>query len=166
MAATVQNAGAVAVKIDDGQGGGIQTLGYTRNGADTTKEAFWVDVPGDENGGDEGPPIDIQFLGEIARIRLELTKWDSAVAALVTTRVAGTTDGTPTTSGTFMFAQTKTVRLILDGGGAFTNLDANFPRAIPRMPIELNRGTKYAILVMEFEAHKNASGVLHNQTVS
>lgn len=166
MAISVQNAGAVLVKIDDGAGGGLQSLGYTRNGADTTKEAFFVDVPGDQNGGDEGPPIDIQYMGEIARVRLELTKWDSTVAALVSARVSAATDGQPATAGTFMFAQTKYCRLVLDGGGAFTSLDMNFPLAIPRMPIELNRGTKFGILVCEFECHKNASGVLHNTTVS
>lgn len=166
MAISVFNAGPALIKINDFQGGGIQSLGYTRNGADTTKEAFFVDVPGDQNGGDEGPPIEIQYMGEIARVRLELTKWDGAVAALITCRVAGATDGTPSAAGTFMFAQSKFVRLIIDGSSAYTSLDINFPCAIPRMPIELNRGTKYGILVCEFECHKDASGVLHNTSMS
>lgn len=166
MAAQVNNAGAVTVKIDDGQGSGLQTLGYTRNGADTTKEAHWLDVPGDQNGGDDGPPIDIQYMGETVRVRLELTKWDGTVASIVSARVAGATDGTPATPGTLMFTQTKEMRLVLDGNGVVANMDINFPRAIPRQAIEVNRGTKYATLVCEFECHKNASGVLHNQTVS
>ena len=63
MPPQIQVAGLAPIKVDG------ELLGYTRNGADTTKEAYWLDVPGDENGGDDGPPIDVQYLGEIARVR-------------------------------------------------------------------------------------------------
>lgn len=166
MAASVNNAGAVTVKIDDGQGGGLQTLGYTRNGADETSEVHWLDVPGDQNGGDDGPPIEVQYMGEIRRVRLELTKWDTAVAALIKARVAGATDGIPATPGTMIFTQAKGFRLVLDGNGSVANLDQNYIACIPRMPIEVNKGTKYATLVCEFECHKASNGTLANQTVS
>ena len=68
MANLVHVAGLALIKISFG-GSGYLELGYTRNGADITHEGFFLDVPGDENGGDEGPPIEIQFLGEIARVR-------------------------------------------------------------------------------------------------
>ena len=161
MAAAVQIAGACEIKVAT-NGGSLQSLGYTRNFADVTKEAFWVDVPGDENGGDEGPPIEIIYLGEIARVRLELTKWDATVAAIVKARLSGGTAGTPGSTGTAMFAGSKDLRLLLNAA----NDPRNFPRAIPRGSIEIGRGSKYSTLVCEFECHKDGSGVLYNTTTS
>ena len=44
--------------------------------------------------------------------------------------------------------------------------DRNFPRVFPRAPIEVNKGTRFSTLVMEFEAHEDGSGVLWNTTVT
>ena len=68
MAIAVIVDGLVTVKITP-YGGAQASLGYTRNGVDITFEGFFLDVMGDETGGDDGPPIDRQYLGEIARIR-------------------------------------------------------------------------------------------------
>lgn len=161
----VQVAGLAAIKIDG------ELLGYTRNGADSTNEAFWLDVPGDQNGGDDGPPIDIQYLGEIVRVRLELTKWNETVADKIRARVKGATAGAPAEVGTLMGRDSKSVRLTIDA----PNLPRNYPRAIPRMPIEMNRGTKFSTLVCEFECHRDGyyeeggesgTGVLYDKTVS
>ena len=162
MAAAVQVAGATTVKVDVGEGAGIESLGFSVNGVDVVEEAFWNDVPGDENGGEQGPPIEIQYLGEIVRIRVEMSKWDSSVANKLRTRIPGGTLGTPGTPGSLMFAGTNTTRLLLDN----TNLDINFPRTIVRGAIELNRGTRWARLVIEFEAHKDGTGVLYNSTMT
>jgi hypothetical protein len=145
MPPQIQVAGLAAIKIDG------ELLGYTRNGADTTKEAYWLDVPGDENGGDDGPPIDVQYLGEIARVRLEFTKWDEAVANKVRARVKGGTAGSPADAGTLMAGDGKTVTLTIDS----PQLTRHFYKAFPRMPIEMNRGTKFSTLVCEFECHKD-----------
>jgi len=136
----------------------LEDLGYTGQGADVQNQGFFLDVPGDENGGDAGPPIDIQYMGEIARIRLELTKWDSAIAAKIQTRLLAGTAGTPGTAGTLMFSGSKTVRVLL----STTSGPMNFPRCFLRNPWEINKGTKYSRLVLEFEAHKDGSGILYN----
>jgi len=157
MAVQVQVAGLATIKIDG------EILGYTRNGADVTKEGYWLDVPGDQNGGDDGPPVDIQYLGEVARVRLEMTKWEETVADKIRARVKAQAVGQPADAGTLMFRDAKYLRLTIDA----PNLPRNFPVAIPRMPIEMNRGTKFSTLVCEFECHKNAStGVLFDKTVS
>lgn len=160
MAATVNNAGLASIKIDAGSG--LTLLGYTRNGADVSEDAYMTDVPGDENGGDEGPPIEIQIMGETARVRLELTKWDTTVADLIRARVRAATAGTPPTAGTMLFSGTKYFRLLVHG----VALPQNFPVAIPRAPIEINKGTKFATLVIEFECHKDSNGVLYNSTTT
>lgn len=160
MAATVHVAGAceIKVKFPTAISGALTSLGYTRNMADVTKEAFWLDVPGDENGGDDGPPIEIIYLGEIARIRLELTKWDDTPANAIRARIDAATAGTPTTPGTMAFSATKAFRVLLNSA----NDPRNFPRVIPRSSIEIGRGTKYSSLILELEAHKDSSGVLYN----
>lgn len=161
MAEAVQVTGPCAVRIGD-EGGNLAALsllGYTRNGADITAEGYFVNVPGDQNGGDDGPPIDVQYMGETARIRVELTKWDSTVAATIEARLQGGTGGTPGTPGSLMSA--NAFRLLLDT----TTGDRNFLRVFPRGAIELNKGTRYSIMVFEFEAHEGSGGVLWNTTV-
>ena len=163
MTAAVQVAGLATIKVGTGDGGSLDTLGYTRDGAQITYEAYSVDVPGDEFGGDEGPPIDIQYLGETARIRLEMTKYDSSVKDKLEDRLLGENAGTPGTPGTLLFADSKTVRLAIDT--ANDNPDRNFPRAtLVKTPIEVNKGTKYSTLILEFVAYEDADGVLFNTT--
>jgi hypothetical protein len=161
MAIAIQVAGLAEVYVEVGST--MTLLGYTRNGAEVTKEGQWLDVPCDSNGGDEGPPADVQFLGEIARIRVELTKWDSTVANTVLKRskAAAVTAGEPMDAGTLMFAS-NAMRVCIKTA----NNPRNFPRAIPRQPVEINRGTKFSTLVCEFEAHKDANGVLYDASVS
>ncbi len=161
MAAAVRNAGLCTVKVQM-PSGSIEILGYTRDGAEPTEETHMVEVPGDENGGDEGPPIEIQHLGDRARIRLEFTKIDKTVLDKVRNRVPGGTFGTPATPGTLMFAAGKDFRLILHS----PNEPRNFPRCICRSAIESNNGTKWQRWSLEIEAFKNDSGVLENTTTS
>lgn len=166
MAVTPHVAGLATIKIDDFTGPGLQTLGYTRDGAEMSEETFWGDVPGDERGGEQGPPIDIQYFGAIARVRLELTKWDSAVQALIEAAVPGGTAGSPMVidPGTLIFTAGKHFRLLIS-----TPTDPrNFLLAIPRMPRELNKGTKFSTLVTEWECHAdpNNGNVLWNTTTA
>lgn len=162
MAAAVKVAGLSTIKVGTGVGGALETLGYTRAGGEVRSQAFYIDVPGDENGGDQGPPIEIQYLGEIARIRLELTKWDTTVGQSIRSRLLGGTEGTPGSAGTLMFSESKTVRVLISNA----NAPMNFPRCFLRGEWEINLGTKYSTLVLEFEAHKDANGILYNATIS
>lgn len=162
MASLIQVGGLATIKVDTASSNALEIIGTTRNGAEITFEGFFLDVPGDENGGDDGPPIDVQYLGETARIRLELTKWDTAVADKVSHREYGGSVGVVPTAGNLQFQGSKSFRLTVNT----TSVAYNFPRAIMRMPIELNRGTKFSTLVLEFEAHKDANGVLWNNDVT
>lgn len=164
MAVVSHVAGLATVKINDGTGPGLQTLGYTRDGVEISEETFWGDIPGDERGGEQGPPVEIQWFGAIARVRCELTKWDDAVATLVRAAIPSNTAGSPYSSsgaGTLVFSGTKYFRLLI----ASPTEPRNFIVAIPRSNNEINKGTKFSTQVFEFECHADSSGVLWNTAV-
>ena len=160
MPVAIQVAGLASVFVDG------SLLGYTRNGVEIVHDAFYLDVPGDENGGDDGPPIDVQLLGEIDRVRCEMTKWDQTVANTVRSRVktgSGIAGIVPAT-GVLMFADLLYFPLLVTPA---TQLPFNYGYAFPRSAIEENRGTKFATLVVEFECHKNpttADRIIYTQT--
>ena len=69
-----------------------QFLGYTIEGVDINTEAFHLNVHGDQHGGDAGPPIDVQYLGQIAHVRCEFSKWDAPVAFELQARTQAVVD--------------------------------------------------------------------------
>ncbi len=168
MAVAVQVAGlaTIAVGAEGAAFADLSILGYTRDGAEIVTEGHYVDIPGDENGGDEGPPIDVQYLGETAKARLELTKWNSTVADTIASRLHGATAGTPGTAGSLMFAGSYVKRVLIYKAGTPNVAMFNFPRAFCRAPIEINKGTKFSTLILELEAYKDANGVLYNTSVT
>lgn len=152
MAMGPQVFGPALIKLD------TESLGYTRNGADVRGKGFFGDVPGDENGGEAGPPIDIQYFGETASVRLELTKYDPTVAAKALARLKGSAEGVVGTAGTLMFGDSMTASLSIapPAGQALM-----FGRAFLRGDWEINRGSRYSTLVLEFECHKDQNGRLY-----
>lgn len=54
-------------------------LGYSRDGAQIRIMPSYSDVKSDLTGGEQGVPLDRQFLGAIARINVDLTKYDLAL---------------------------------------------------------------------------------------
>jgi hypothetical protein len=140
----------------------LEDLGYTRNGADTRSRGYFVEVPGDENGGEQGPPIDIQLMGEVASVRLELTKWDPTVAAKVLSRCKGVSEGVAPTAGTLLFGESKTVVLAIVGA----TKTVTFGRAFLRGDWDLNKGSRYSMLVLEFECHKDADGKIWTEAAN
>ncbi len=165
--AVIQVDGLCEISVTTGSAFALEVLGFTRNGAEVTGEAFWIDVPGDQWAGDDGPPIDVQYVGEIERVRLELTKFDNNLANKLKMRLndAGVVyDGTSAnagkrlSAGTLVFANSFAVGLLLRPLGRQTGdvpqRPLYFPRAIPRMPVEENKGTKFSTLILEFECHQ------------
>ena len=172
MAQTPQVSGACEVLLDTGSARALQSLGWTKNGADITRTRLTLDIPGDQNGGDDGVPIDIQDFGGFYRVRLEMTKWDTAVESKI--RVMGNPNGTGgysslslgsvNTPGTLIVANSAYYRLLLKPTD--TSRAVNFLAAIPREdPYELNLATKYSVLVLSFVCYP-ISGVIWNTSVS
>ena len=156
---------AILIARADGE---LSELGYTQNGAQITFEGYELRVPGDENGGDDGPPVEIQYLGQTARVRLELTKFDPNVSDLVLARLALGTLGTPITTGTptgtLLFADQQFFRLVINS----PIRPFNFPCAVlAKAPQELNVGTKFQRHIIEAECYKHpTTGVLWNRSVT
>jgi len=165
MAVAIQVAGLATIKVGTGAAGALEILGYTVNGAEITLEQFSIDVPGDQNGGDDGPPIDVQNLGQIARIRLELTKWNETIADKCKCRERGGTAGVIPVPGHLWFASSLDYRLLISTATAL--LSYNFSRAIPLGTIDINKGTKFSRMVMEWIAYKGGDDgtILYDTTV-
>ena len=150
MAIVVNVAGLATVSVDATGLGAVVPLGRTRNGVQYTEEGYYGDVPGDEFGGDEGPPVDVQYFGEVHRIRCEFTKYDSVVADAVAAKVRGATHGQPAASGTLYFGGNKFMRVRISTTNGHVR---DYNAVIPRSPVELNVGTKFSTTVFEFEAY-------------
>lgn len=160
MAEGIQVPGACHIYTDT-NGGAFEALGYSINGVEISEEPFFLNVPGDQNGGDDGPPIDVQVLGQIHHIRMELSKWDSSVADKCICIAKGTTIGQNVTPGWLMSGNSKSYKLALRS----TLLFRTYPLAFLRNQIETQRGTKFARLLLEWECHVSG-GVIYTQTTS
>jgi hypothetical protein len=168
MAVAPQAAGTVLVKIDANQGSGLESLGYTINGVDIQEEHRHTEVPGDQNGGEEGHPIEEQWLSSVHIVRLELSSYERLVGEKLHAHLAGATAGTTPTPGTFILGASKYFRLLL----LSTNTDfiRNYTRAIlAGEPKEINHGTKWRKFVATFKCYPTTpggAGTLYNTTSS
>lgn len=160
MALTIQVDGKALIQIASPANGTLEDLGYTMNGVEITENLYVGDVSGDENGGEEGPPIDIQYFGQVDVIRMLFTKWDEAVLNKIRAALAGGTAGTPGVSGTLYFQGAVSFQLKIN--------TANRPRiyrnVIFREPKEINKGTKHSRAMIVATAYKDANGILHSAT--
>jgi hypothetical protein len=174
MAIAVHVPGATPISVGTGSANALQTLGYTVDGTQITAEKIWEDVPGDQGGGEGGIPIEFQMFGIIHRIHLELSKWDTAVLALLETAI--NTNGTLSTitagkspvPGSLVLANSAQFRLLINPPNEST-LIRNYPLALPREPQVFNAGTKWARLVMDWVAYPDLTQsppLLYNSTTS
>ena len=181
MTAQVQVPGAALVKTDSGTASALESLGYSINGIEVTEEMLTEDVNADQNGGEGGPPVDVQDFGHIARIRMELSWWDFAVANRIRQRLNpnGTVQspvvaaGVSPIPGSLLFAAAYTYRLLIlpsgtvPGGISGTGGAMNFLKAIPRDPYVINIGTKFARLIFDWIAYPPVGGgTLWNTTTT
>ena len=162
---------SILVSLDGGTT--FNLLGTTRDGVNISSDGFFNDVHNDENGGDAGPPVEVQYLGETHRVRVELTKYDPLVAAKLEDHYGNTgTVGQPAAAGTLLFANSYSGDQIFNaiGGGvqvqiqtanaanAAGDIPANMVRTyttcLIRDAIEVNRGTKFSTFVLTFTAYK------------
>lgn len=169
MADAVNYCGKVDVKIQlTNSVGNLIKLGETMDMTDVEERAFWHNIPGDRHGGPQGPPIEVQWLGSIAVVRMELSRWDTANMDLLRKRKVNATLGTMLLSevGSLMLA-TRAFRLCL----ASTTRPLNFPCVILRDAIPYGMGTKFTSVGLQFECHRcqdgsARDGVLYDSTVT
>ncbi len=162
MAIQYHVAGPALIKVDTGSTHTLEELGYTRDSAEIRFEGHFEEIKSDDQGGDAGPPGDLNYLGERAIVRLELTKWDAAIADKLVPRLYGGTAGMVGEVGTLLLQDAKTFRLLIHS----TNTPMNFPKAILFGAIEINKGTRHSRLVLEFVCLKDATGKLYDATTT
>ncbi len=146
--------GPAHVRVGTASSGALEDLGYTARGADVRIQGYVVNIPGDENGGEQGPPIDRQHLGTIAIVRIELTKFDPAVLAKLKAGLRAVAPGAIPDAGTLIFNDARHFQLLIDAPG-----DPHwFPRAeLAENPREYNLGVLYQRAVLEFTCYRDPS---------
>lgn len=162
MALSIQVDGLATIKIASPAGGSLETLGYSINGVEITEQIFTEEVKGDENGGDAGPPIDVQYLGEMHVIRITMTKYDEAVLNKIRAGIAGGTAGTISTSGTLYMQGTVAFRLLIHS----VNRPRNYINVIFQEPKEINKGTIHSKATIIGRAYYGANNVIYNATTT
>lgn len=163
MALGIQALGACAIKVDTGSSHALETLGYSDDGVQIEEHGMFHDIPGDQNGGEGGVPIEKQFLGEQHFVRFTLTKYDAAVLAKVQSRVYGGTPGTMSTPGTLMSANSYRL-LLYTAQVSSASTSRNYLVAMPIDVISHNRGTKATRYSMSWVCYPNANNVIWNTT--
>ena len=168
MATSAQIPGKCTVKVDSG--GGLTPLGVSRGGVRLTENVRTLDVSGDARGGDEGTPLDVQYLGRTITVSANLSTWDAAEMARLQNRIRSgvTSPGVISDSdyGRLMIGDGEALRLVLVCDSDPDNFNRNFPVAIARFAIELNLGTRSAEAAVKFECHVDGDGVLWDTNVS
>ena len=170
MPATPQVSGACEVLVDTGASRALESFGWTSNGADFGQNRQTLPIPGDQNGGDNGVPIEIQDMGGTIPVRLEMTKWDSVVGNKirrinnpVATAFSSVPLGGVVTPGTFIVANGGYFRLLLKP--VDTSWAHNFVCAIPEgEPFHINLGAKHSRLIVSFTCYP-LNGVIWNTVI-
>jgi hypothetical protein len=151
MAESIHVSGKATIWVDTGASHALEDLGITQDGVELTFQAYALDVPTDEDGGTDGPPTDVQWLGETAQIRLQLTKWDAAIGDKVAARIRGFNPGAQGTPGTLWITSGRYFRLLV----LPVITPINFPCVVFREPIEINKGTKFSRFVLSGTAYRH-----------
>jgi len=142
MSIAVYAFGPCNISINTGTSGAWENLGYTADGVRVREEAIQLPVPGDENGGAEGVPIEFQHLAEQHFLTLELTRFDTAILQKLRSRFkSGITAGMTKSPGTLV--ATDYFRVLLQSDTVSGN-HRRYLKAYATQPIEETIGTKYS----------------------
>jgi hypothetical protein len=141
--------------------GSLAEYGMTAGGVTITSEDYTKNVPCDDHGGEDGIPADIQDLGSIHRIRLEMTKYNAAMALLLEGKVKGYSGGAARPVGTLVMTGGKYFTLKLLG----TTETRTYTCATPLgQPHDVNKGSIYSRHVVEFRCFPDpTTGKLYSE---
>ena len=125
-------------------------------------QQFEREVKGDQNGGPEGPPVDILAHGQTATITADVVDFQETVYEALLAHKSGTF-GTPEKAGTLILATPLSIRLVI----ATPNLPLNFPTAYWMDKQEGKSSTNETIHRFTFRALvPSYGGVLCNRTLT
>ena len=159
--APVNVAGLVRVQIAYPAWGAVHELGVTTDSINITERQYFHDVPGDRNGGPQGPPVEVQKLGEVHNIQLRMSTWNKAeMQQLEEWYHDENADGTSSPHrgsvkqwdvGEVVLAK-RGIRLLLETEDL--NDTRNYWCCIMREPKSFAIGTKFTEQSLTFEAHR------------
>ena len=178
--------GAINVKISGISGvSGLQSLGYTVDGAEITFREFAIEVKSDRYGGEQGPSIEKQYLGMEADIRLVMTEFNAEYLHHLQSRMPGVAaivaaPGKIATPGTLAFAGGGLIRCLLQGimdqaaiAGSTAAIELmtplNFPFCAVSDVVSYNIGTRHARANLTLKAYQglvSSDTVLYNRATS
>ena len=150
------NVGLIHVKIAYPFNSTLVTLGIAHDQIQISEQKFFHEAHSDANGGQSGPPTELQYLGEIHTVRMRLAAFTASSVNLLR-KLTNTTLGTIDQAQIGAFQLTNySVRLLLDTP---TESDAlNYLCAMPQTPMEIGVGTKYSEWDVQFTCHRPPCG--------
>ena len=171
MASYVQVAGFsnLLVGFPDDDYATLDILGTQMDDTQISVAPIFHDVPGDEQGGPQGQPIEKQHLGYRVTGSFSLSKWDPAVVRQIR-QYALSAEGRVTAAemGALMLRD-RSIRIVVSPtkvnaipvGAQDAGADYffwNFPCCLVTSPIETGQGTKFSVARFSFEAYRVPAG--------
>ncbi|MHA2065660.1 MAG: hypothetical protein ACXABY_14890 [Candidatus Thorarchaeota archaeon] len=150
----------------EGDESNLIILGYSQDGCRLSWQQFERMVFGDQNGGQEGPPVDVIIHGEMCEVSFLLNDYTKAVLEKLrytyTMEIEGDAGaplsakpGLPPNAGTLLIAKYRSIRLLLEA----PNHVVNFPTAYWTNPYDFNMSTNETQNSMVFRALRPGIGV-------
>ena len=136
---------------------GCMSLGTATDSIQITERGYYHDVPGDLNGGQQGPPIDIQKLGEVHTVNIRMSSWNQTSVQLLEQWYhshRGIVEQDEV--GQLMFNSRVSARLLLETSDLLDT--RNYWNAIMREPKSFSIGSKYTEQSLTFECHRVRCG--------
>lgn len=150
------NVGLIHVKIAYPFNSTLVTLGIAHDQIQISEQKFWHEAHSDANGGQAGPPTEMQYLGEIHTVRMRLAAFTASSVNLLR-KLTNTTLGTIDQAQIGAFQLTSSsCRLLLDTLSAGDAM--NYWCALPQPPMEIGVGTKYSEWDISFVCHRPPCG--------
>lgn len=156
----VNVAGPVGIWVDTGSAHALEHLGWSQDGIQIQEIPFVEGIPGDQNGGNSGPPIDYQLFPGQHRIIIDLNKYSSAVLAKIALR-ANPAEAVSASVGMLLACSDQLFRVLLYSSTG--NFIRNYPYCVAIDPIDANYGSKYTRTQLVFTAN-TVNGVIWNTT--
>lgn len=157
-------AGPISVWVDTGSTNALQQLGWTLNGINIEAIGFISPIHSDENGGEQGPPVDYQLMGQQHRITLELSKPVMTVVAALEKFYNPNTSSANVGTGMLLGCSSGTFRLLLMSPTAGATFLRNYISCVILEPIDYSPiGSQATRVRITFTANV-VGGVLYNQT--
>lgn len=128
-------------------------LGIATDTIDISPQPYFFDIHTDRNGGQAGPPTEVQYLGEIVNINMVLATWNPLAYTALRRNLVNATRGVILQSEVgSMMLRTRSIRLLINT--ADTDNVRNFWCCLVRQAHRVGMGTKWAELHVSLTAYR------------